>query len=311
MYTLKDNGIITEIECGSNFGYILDDSKYFVNTDYKVLQGQTNGVFVQCMKMLYNGKIELYYRTDMYRTMSSMFAGISADTMITIVSNLFADVLEVQNNGFLSSQNIDISWDKIFVDANTLQVKLVYLPINVKTFDNYATFENELRSGLIKLIQRVVVSSNDRMDQLVEDLANGSLTLEDLYNKSRERNPGQMRNNPIRRENGNVSIPTASGNVGNIRLVAVNAPNHFEIEIDKDEVLIGKKAELVDAAITYNNAISRKHCKIMRYGGNYQIVDVGSANGTYVNKVRIAPNQPCPIKRGDVIRLANSDFQIV
>ena len=66
MYTLKDNGIVEEIACGNNFGYLLSDSKYFANTDYKVLQSQTSGIFVPCMKMLFNGKIQIYYITDEY-----------------------------------------------------------------------------------------------------------------------------------------------------------------------------------------------------------------------------------------------------
>jgi len=36
-----------------------------------------------------------------------------------------------------------------------------------------------------------------------------------------------------------------------------------------------------------------------------------SANGTYVNKIRLQPNKPCAINNGDIIRLANSDFQVV
>lgn len=69
--------------------------------------------------------------------MSTMFDGISADILVNVVVNMFGSVVEVRNNGFLQSQNIDISWDKIFVDQNTLKVKLVYLPINVKAFDSY------------------------------------------------------------------------------------------------------------------------------------------------------------------------------
>ena len=42
-----------------------------------------------------------------------------------------------------------------------------------------------------------------------------------------------------------------------------------------------------------------------------QEYDKGSANGTYVNGARVALGQRCPIKRGDIIRLADSDFQIV
>lgn len=42
----------------------------------------------------------------------------------------------------------------------------------------------------------------------------------------------------------------------------------------------------------------------------YTITDLQSANGTYVNKIRLQPNQPYPINNGDIIRLANSDFQV-
>lgn len=122
MYTLKDNGVISEITCGNNFEYILKDNAHFVNTDYKVLQSQNNGIFVKCMKMTRNGLIDLYYVTDEYRPMSSMFAGISADTLINVVVNLFASVIEVRNNGFLTCQSIDLSWDKIYVEQNTLKV---------------------------------------------------------------------------------------------------------------------------------------------------------------------------------------------
>lgn len=38
----------------------------------------------------------------------------------------FVAIMEVRNNGFLQTQNIDISWDKIFVDPNTFTVKLLW-----------------------------------------------------------------------------------------------------------------------------------------------------------------------------------------
>ena len=62
MYTLKDNGVISEITCGNNFEYILKDNTTFVNTDYKVLQSQNNGIslygtdnscFNRCTDVLY------------------------------------------------------------------------------------------------------------------------------------------------------------------------------------------------------------------------------------------------------------------
>lgn len=305
MYTLKDNGVISEVVCGNNFEYILENNSHFVNTDYKVLQSQTNGIFVQCMKMTRNGKTDLYYVTNDYRPMSSMFIGITADTLISVVVNLFASVIEVRNNGFLACQCIDLSWDKIFVEQNTLKVKLVYLPLSVRAFDSYAEFESELRSSIVKLINKVIVDTNERLNQFVLDLCNGSLSIEDVYNRSR--NAGTP---PIPKKEENVT-PMPAGNVGMLKMVAMNAPSHFEMPINRADILIGKKQELVDTVISYNKMISRKHCRIICENGVYFILDEGSANGTYVNGVRLAPGQKCQINRGDIVRLADSDFQIV
>lgn len=306
MYTLKDNGVITEITCGNNFEYILKDNTTFVNTDYKVLQSQNNGIFVKCMKMIRNGWIDLYYVTDEYRPMASMFVGINADTLVNVVVNLFASVIEVRNNGFLACQCIDLSWDKIFVEQNTLKVKLVYLPLSVKAFDSYAEFESELRSSIVKLANKVISTSSARLDQFILDLCNGSLTLEDVYNKSR----GAGTKSIIKQDNPVSQLPT-SGNLGGIKLVAMNAPNYFELVIDRSDAVIGKKQELVDLVIPFNKMISRKHCRVTNMNDIYYISDEGSANGTFVNGVRINQGQKVQINRGDVIRLADSDFQVV
>lgn len=306
MYSLKDNGVIREIECGNNLGYVLEDSQHFVGTDYKVLQSQNNGIFVQCMKMLYNGKIELYYITDDYRPMSTMFTEITPDIFINIVINMFGSVVEVKNNGFLQCQNIDVSWDKIFIDSSTLKVKLVYLPINVKAFDSYAEFESELKSGLIELVNKVIVQTNDRLNEFVLDLANGSMSIENIYNKY----------NGV----GMASISLPSGNLQNsgmqvaggvLKLVAMNAPKYFEVILDKPRLVLGKKQEIVDVAITFNNMISRKHCIVTNNNGTYYLTDEGSANGTFVNGIRLTPHEMAEVKRGDVIRMANSDFQLI
>lgn len=306
MYTLKDNDVISEVACGNNFEYILKDNTYFANTDYKVLQSQNNGIFVSCMKMTRNGLIDLYYVTNEYRTMSSMLVGINPDTLVNVAVNLFASVIEVRNNGFLACQCIDLSWDKIFVEPNTLKVKLVYLPLNIRTFDSYAEFESELRSSIVKLANKVILNSNARLEQFILDLCNGSMTIEDVYNKSRSVGTPPI----VNIEPTKYAMP-AAGSSELIKLVAMNAPSYFELTIDRNNVVVGKKKEWVDLAIPFNKMISRKHCRISNVSGLYYINDEGSANGTFVNGVRLKPGEKKQINRGDVIRLANSDFQIV
>ena len=304
MNALVENNYIKELPCGSNFSYILNENNMFSSTEYKVLQSQANSCFIRCMKMLYNGKIQLFYLTSMYKPLSVLLNSLDADSFMTICANLFADITDVKNNGFLSCQNIDISFDRIYVDQSTYKVSLVYLPVSQRIFEDISSFENELRTSLVKLIQGMSSLSNPKTLQFVANLTNGSISLEEL---SLLIKGGSLSVHKVKHEYEDYS---ASSNT-QIKLVAMNAPNRVEIIVNKNEFKLGKKAELVDGVIGFNKMISRLHCKIVKNGMQYSIIDLQSANGTYVNHVRLQPNQPCPIKNGDIVRLANSDFQIV
>jgi len=48
--------------------------------------------------------------------------------------------------------------------------------------------------------------------------------------------------------------------------------------------------------------VSRRHARISMSEGSYQIEDLGSTNGTFVNRGRrLAPGDRCPLKDGDEI----------
>lgn len=303
MNRLLDNGQLQEMTCGSNFAYVLNDNGLFLPTEYKVLQSQTDGGFVKCMKMSYNGHIALYYMHNGLKPLSNMLGKMDTDSFLIVVTNLFADIIETRSNGFLSCQNVELAFDKVFVDPNTLKVSLIYLPLSVHLFDDYAAYESQLRSNLIKLINGISSLSSSRTIKLASDLSNGMLSLDDLYNRLKG---GKIDSIPMITPD-SVLSPVDS----KLRLVAMNAPTRVEIEMTKDSFVLGKNASMVDGPISFNKMISRVHCRISKNGNQYTITDLQSANGTFVNRVRLQPNQSHPIKNGDIVRLANSDFQIL
>lgn len=296
MNLLIEKGLVNEMSCGSNFAYVLNDNAIFSSTEYKVLQSQKNGCFIKCMKTLFNGKIQMYYLTDTYKPFTAMLSNLESDSFLTIIANLFADIIDVKNNGFLSCQNIDISLEKIFVDPSTYKVHLVYLPLGTRLFDDVSSFENELRTCLVKLISGLPALCATKTAQFLADLSNGTLKLEDLYSsiKGGVVNPAKLQNK----------------DTGSVKLIALNSPKRVEIAVTKAEFVIGKNAAAVDGVVSFNKMISRVHCKINQSAGQVTITDLQSANGTYVNRVRLHPNQPKTIKNGDIVRLANSDFQV-
>lgn len=49
--------------------------------------------------------------------------------------------------------------------------------------------------------------------------------------------------------------------------------------------------------------VSRRHLLIRRAGEGYEVMDLGSTNGSYLLDKRMVPNQPYPLSHGDLIRM--------
>ena len=295
----------TMMECGANFACILEDNASFLPTEYKVLQSQKDGCFVRCMRMLYNGKTELYYFTGEWKPFASLLSTLDSERFLTILCNLLGAIISVQSNGFLTCRNIDASFERIYIDTNTYKVRLVYFPMKEHLFNDDAEFENEIRTSLVKLISGLSALSTPKMMQVSADLQNGSLNVESLYAKLSGK--GISEQNGIKRA---ARDNDAANPSGGLRFIAMNAPTRFELVVNKNVFMIGKK-DTNDGVIAFNKMISRVHCKITGSRGQYWITDLQSSNGTYINHARLQPNQPYALKNGDIVRLANSDFQAV
>lgn len=305
MKQLKEIGILQEIKCGNNFGYVLDDDTCFISTDYKVLLAQEAGVFVPCMRAQYNGKIQLCYLVDEWQALSAILQEVKAETLVTIIINFLHDIFEVKNNGFLRCQNIDLSWEKVFVDMNTLKVKLVYLPIQMNFENRQLVFENELRTNLIHLLNRIQNNDNQKLKQLIVDLANATMPLQEVCDRAKEiEGHTKLRVTYEKSDGDRVKEET-------LRMVGVNLPMPFEVYLDKRKIIIGKQRDRADIALTFNPMISRMHCTITREENTVYIVDENSVNGTFINQIRMPAGQKRQLQRGDSVRLANSEFKIV
>ena len=84
--------------------------------------------------------------------------------------------------------------------------------------------------------------------------------------------------------------------------------NNEKITINKPEFVIGKERRRVDYCISDNNSISRAHAKIRVRAGRCYIADLGSTNCTYVNGVKLSPNQEVILSKDDKIKISDEEF---
>jgi hypothetical protein len=59
----------------------------------------------------------------------------------------------------------------------------------------------------------------------------------------------------------------------------------------------------------HDKGVSRLHCHLRFESGMLFLMDLGSANGTFVNELRVMPDRPAPLSNGDLIRLGNLQIE--
>jgi len=87
---------------------------------------------------------------------------------------------------------------------------------------------------------------------------------------------------------------------------------------NRDEFTLGRRSERqpvvpdIDFSPNqgYASGVSRLHAVIRRRGNRVLLVDLNSANGTYVNGKRLDPSREEPLANGDVIALGKLKIQI-
>lgn len=309
MNPVLEKRLIKELDCSPNFSYIVMDKDITVTSAYKFLQSQTDN-FVKCMQMRYNGDIQLFYITKSLKSLNAMVRSrIDPESFMAIVANLLNCMVNVRHIGFMPSRNIDISFDRIYVDPSTYKVKLVYLPLSVQLYEDELHMDNEIRSGLLRMITTNPDLRSPRTAEFAGDLRNGMLSLEELYArvKGAKIQPNSHKT-VIKGDHGDEKPrPQVKRS---LRLVAVNAPNRVEIDVTKDHFVLGRNTA-ADGIISFNTKIGRMHCSIDRQNERYAVTDMNSKNHTYLNGTELEPGRPYPLKNGDKLRLANSDFQII
>src|SRR3954471_1643887 len=89
-------------------------------------------------------------------------------------------------------------------------------------------------------------------------------------------------------------------------IVLAGAKEGLEIPLKKDKFLIGRSKEC--ALRAGSEAISRRHCAIIRRETGWTVRDLGSRNGTHVNDERIT--KEVPLNDGDVLRVGPLVFRV-
>lgn len=78
------------------------------------------------------------------------------------------------------------------------------------------------------------------------------------------------------------------------------------IPVERSPFTIGRSPE--NDLVVPEAAVSRRHARLENRRGRWFLLDLDSANGTFVNRQRVSASQPVPLNSGDVIAMGGSVF---
>ena len=87
--------------------------------------------------------------------------------------------------------------------------------------------------------------------------------------------------------------------------------NGETFSVNKPVFKLGKERAKVDFCITGNKTVSRVHATLYVRGGECFVQDNNSTNRTFVNGEPIAVQTEIKLKKGDVLKLSNEEFEFV
>ena len=109
-----------------------------------------------------------------------------------------------------------------------------------------------------------------------------------------------------------------SGPLHSALLEIAHSGRVIELELTRSPIILGRRdakgstEPLLDLTEDdgLEKGVSRRHARLLLKGADLLIEDLHSANGTWVNDVRLSSNQPFPLRHGDLIRLGRLRMRI-
>ncbi|MBQ2943218.1 MAG: FHA domain-containing protein [Ruminococcus sp.] len=192
---------LSEVIGVNNISYIINNNMDFSVTGYKVMQNQSNSGLIKCAKIMYNGKIKLVYIIEGKKPLSFVATRFGVNELNAVIFNLIQRAMDIKANGFFRAENLELDFNKIFVDTSDYSVHFIYFPLSSGITGKSTAFENEFRVALIKLFNSFPVFTAPQFQRLCSELANGSLPLDVILKKLQDSINGNNYNKVIYENN--------------------------------------------------------------------------------------------------------------
>lgn len=218
------------------------------------------------------------------------------------------DTLQACESHGIRCSNLELNCDLSFYDYSQRKVRLVYWPlISLDAYTNIPAYFMELGSIYITRGH----DSDYRLEYLKFfdnrakfDLDGFKIFVEKLMKRWKDgEEPTSSGDNRGKKKPEGI-LPT----VGLMNASILRKATQTTIQILRYPFTIGRNSNFCDYAVEDNPYVSKRHVTILLRNGQIYIRDNGSANGTYVDGIRLAAHVDTELQSGAAIQIGKEDF---
>ena len=219
-------------------------------------------------------------------------------------SNFTQEILE-----WLRDSNLNIDEFLQFLD-NSINIKEMKNPIE--------TIPPRVEPVFIPIVERSIDLQQSNSRPIVEEVRSKKKGIKSIFKSLFSSSSKEIKNNSADFNRKNIVSQNAyddsddtvilgyeNNKIG--YLIGNHQGNTEQIQINKDEFIIGRLKEAVDYDIA-NKTVGKIHAKFIRRDGKFYLIDLESKNGTYINSKRLESNSSYEVENGAAIIFSNAKY---
>ncbi|MBO6166388.1 MAG: FHA domain-containing protein [Eubacterium sp.] len=242
--------------------------------------------------------LELFLKKQLYK-----------GEFLSILSNIMNQLMYFDENKMpLNKLLLNIQY--MYIELSTLDVQLIYMPVNKKFADcNITEFIQKFIGAIrfanmdcVELVDKILKYLDSKLMFDLQDFYNYVLSLEQdmlLEDAGQDSDP---------KGKGSTTVLTTSSNYSNPVPYLLRLKTNELIPILTKEFMVGKSADS-NYQIIDNKKVSRRHAIFRISNGECYVRDNESTNHTFVNGKLLQPGVEIILSNDDYIRLGDEEFR--
>ena len=268
--------------------FLLNSERLLDKDAFHFLENGEEKGLIPCDWIRFNDRIKLVYFTDSYENLGERLPQMSLDEICGVGKALLDRIKGLEGNHSISLENLVWDVDSIYLDGKG-RVYGLCLPAVLP--------EESLNSQIY--MKRVYAI----LEEMLEHTEGGREVCRQIeFQKEREFGDWDSLQGALEKR-----MPEEDEM---ILLKGVNTPETQSFRIGHEKYRIGTDGEQADGVISGVNTVSPVHAVVGWNDISFYVMDLDSANGTFVNDQKIAPMSQVPIGKGSVLRFADCTFNV-